>query len=128
MRLLFDTHAFLWWESEPEKLSPSTIILCEDKTNQLFISVASIWEMQIKMQLGKLKLKSSLKEIVERQRLKNDLQILSIELNHVLALNDLPDHHKDPFDRLLISQAKVDDLSLISGDKMLSRYDIDIIW
>lgn len=128
MKLLFDTHAFLWWESEPEKLSPTALVLCEDKSNQLLLSVVSVWEMQIKIQLGKLKLKKSLKEIIERQLSENDLKILSVELNHALTLKDLDNHHKDPFDRLIISQAKVEKLAIISGDKVISRYDIEVIW
>lgn len=98
MKLLLDTHAFIWWDSEPEKLSARSLAACQDTTNEILLSVASVWEMQIKQQLGKLKLNSPLAEIVANQQKTNGLEILSVSLEHVLALDRLPSHHKDPFD------------------------------
>lgn len=84
--------------------------------------------MQIKIQLGKLKLKTSLKNLVEQQQQTNDLHILPVELGHVLALSDLPAHHKDPFDRLLVAQAKVEEMSLVSADEKIHKYPVQILW
>lgn len=128
MKLLLDTHAFIWWAIEPEKLSLKTKVLCEDGTNDLLLSVASVWEMQIKIQLGKLKLSLPLRELVESQQQVNGLQVLTIELVHVLALDSLTAHHKDPFDRLLIAQAIVEDAFLISKDRVFSDYPVKLLW
>lgn len=100
MKFLLDTHTFIWWDSEPAKLSPHALALCQDRHNVFLLSVVSVWEMQIKLQLGKLTLALSLREIIESQRQTNNIEILPITLAHVLALEKLPTHHKDPFDRL----------------------------
>jgi PIN domain nuclease of toxin-antitoxin system len=78
MKLLLDTHAFIWWDSEPAKLSPQALTLCQDRTNSLLLSVASAWEMQIKLQLGKLKLTMPLAEIIESQQQRNNIEILPV--------------------------------------------------
>ena len=102
MKLLLDTHTFLWWDSEPSKLSSKVLALCQDRANMVLLSVVSVWEMQIKSQLGKLKLSLPLAEMVETQRQANNIEVMSIALAHVLALENLPTPHKGPFDRLLI--------------------------
>jgi PIN domain nuclease of toxin-antitoxin system len=84
--------------------------------------------MQIKLQLGKLKLKSSIASMIESQQRANDMHILSVELRHVLALSDLPLHHKDPFDRLLVAQAITEDALLVSADGALSLYEVQRFW
>ncbi len=103
MKLLLDTHAFLWWDSEPAKLSPQVLASCQDRSNTLLLSVASVWEIQIKLQLSKLKLTLPLAELIESQQQTNNVEVLPVALAHVLALQNLPPHHKDPFDRLLIA-------------------------
>ncbi len=128
MKLLLDTHAFIWWDSDPEKLSPRALALCEDPANQLHLSVASLWEIKIKAQLDKLKLSSPLSDIVSAQREANSLFLISIEANHAYALDDLPDHHKDPFDRMIIAQARAEGLRLISHDSIIRRYPVDVEW
>ena len=128
MKILLDTHVFIWWDSAPLKIIPEVLELCQSQDNALLLSVASVWEMQIKLQLGKLKLNIPLPELIESQQHINDIQILPIEINHVLGLGDLPSHHKDPFDRLIISQAKVEDIVLISKDAIFERYPIKVIW
>jgi PIN domain nuclease of toxin-antitoxin system len=128
MKLLLDTHAFLWWAAAPDKLSERVLLACQDRDNKLILSVASVWEMQIKLQLGKLKLQPSLNILVEAQQRANDLQILPIELGHVLALSDLPPHHKDPFDRILVAQALAEDAYLVSADEALARYPASLFW
>jgi PIN domain nuclease of toxin-antitoxin system len=124
VKLLLDTHTFIWWDSEPQKLPPATLLLCQDEANTLLLSVASVWEMQIKIQLGKLTLRQPLEALITGQMDVNGLQILPVGLPHVLALRDLPAHHKDPFDRLLIVQANVEEAILLSSDSIMSQYSV----
>ncbi len=128
MKLLLDTHAFIWWDSEPAKFSAKTLALCQDRANTILVSVVRVWEMQIKLQLGKLKLNLSLAEVIESQRQANNIEVLPILLAHVLALKNLPAHHKDPFDRLLIAQANVEDAVLISHDPIFVKYPVKLAW
>jgi PIN domain nuclease of toxin-antitoxin system len=103
MRLLLDSHTLIWWTIFPERLSEKVSDLLADSSNDLLLSVASIWEMQIKVQLGKLKLDLPLPDLIESQKQTNNLQILPIELTHIWSLDGLPHHHRDPFDRILIT-------------------------
>ena len=128
MKLLLDTHAFIWWDSEPAKLSPQVQALCQNRANSLLFSVASVWEMQIKLQLGKLKLTLPLGELIKNQQQTNNLEILPVTLAHVLALPTPPAHHKDPFDRLLIAQANVEKAALVSNDPVFTRYSVQVVW
>jgi len=128
MKLLLDTHAFIWWSSEPEKLSADVLAHLDDEDNELMLSVASVWEIQIKSQLGKLNLNVPLGELIESQRQANGMQILPVELEHVLALNALPVLHKDPFDRLLIAQEQIEDAHIVSRDKMFAGYPVKVLW
>lgn len=128
MKLLLDTHIFIWWASEPERLSEKVLNLCEDSTNNLILSVVSVWEMQIKLQLGKIKLHMPLQDLIESQQQTNNIRIFPIELRHVLALENLPAYHKDPFDRLLIAQANVENLFLITKDPVFSEYPVKLVW
>ncbi|MBS3947844.1 MAG: type II toxin-antitoxin system VapC family toxin [Dethiobacter sp.] len=128
MKLLLDTHAFIWWDSEPAKLSPQALALCQDRQNVLMLSVVSVWEMQIKLQLGKLRLALPLREIVESQQHTNNIEILPATLEHVLTLENLPAHHKDPFDRLLAAQAIVEEALLVSGDPDIAKYAVQVVW
>ena len=127
MKLLLDTHTFLWWDSEPEKLSQRALELCQNPENILILSVASIWEMQIKIQLGKLKIKMPLSELI-RQQQENGVGILPVEASHIFAVENLPNHHKDPFDRLLVAQAIVEDAVLVSADPLITQYPVMVDW
>jgi PIN domain nuclease of toxin-antitoxin system len=102
--------------------------LCQDPKNTLLLSVGSTWEMQIKIQLGKLKLSLSLAELVESQQRVNNFAILPITLEHILGLEELPLHHKDPFDRLLIAQAKIEGATLITRDPIFANYAVKVVW
>jgi PIN domain nuclease of toxin-antitoxin system len=127
MKLLLDTHTFIWWDSEPARLSPRALALCQDQANTLLFSVASGWEMQIKLQLGKLRLNLPLADVIATQQQANGVQVLPITLPHVLALSSLPTAHKDPFDRL-IAQANVEGAVLLSGDLVFSQYPVSVVW
>ncbi len=128
MKLLLDTHAFIWWDSEPNRVSPDALAQCQNRANELWLSVASVWETQIKLQLGKLRLSLPLAKLIESQQQTNGLQVLPITLAHVLAIEQLPDHHKDPFDRLLIAQANVEGAVLISQDPLFAKYSVKVVW
>lgn len=128
MNLLLDTHTFIWWADEPEKLSEDVLQALQDESTQLLLSIVSIWEMQIKIQLGKMKLSLPLKELVESQQQANAVQILAISKEHIFALDSLPFHHKDPFDRLLIAQGIVENATLVSVDPRLSAYPVNLFW
>jgi PIN domain nuclease of toxin-antitoxin system len=128
MKLLLDTHTFIWWDSEPQRLSQQVLNMCQDPENVLLVSVASLWEMQIKLQLGKLKLKKPLAELVSGQQEINKIDILDVKLEHVLALAKLPSHHKDPFDQLLIAQADIEEAILVSKDQIFTEYEVKLVW
>ena len=127
MKYLLDTHTFIWWHDNPDLLSKEVLHLCEDMNNDLFLSMVSIWEMQIKLQLNKLKLLNPLADMLEIEK-SNKIQILPIELKHVMALENLPFHHKDPFDRLIISQSLIDDFVLLSKDEHFASYPVKCLW
>ena len=128
MNLLLDTHAFIWWSIDPDKLSPGARAACEDAANQLMLSVASVWEMQIKAQLGKLRLPAPLAALVDHQASRNGLGLLAIELPHIYALQDLPQHHRDPFDRLIVAQATVAGLTIVTADRAFASYAAPVLW
>jgi PIN domain nuclease of toxin-antitoxin system len=127
MKLLLDTHIFIWWADQPERLSPVALSALEDGANELLLSVASVWEMQIKIQLGKLNLSLPLRELVKDQQQTNDLTVSPVELTHVLALDALPFHHKDPFDRLLIAQSIAEGLTIVTADSQFSAYSVRLL-
>ena len=127
MKLLLDSHTFLWWNNEPDKLSSRVLEMCKNPENALFISVASIWEIQIKFQLGKLRLHKPLAEII-RQQQENGFEILPVEASHVFALETLHNLHKDQFDRLLVAQAIVEGAVLVSADPLIKQYPVSVEW
>ncbi len=128
MNLLLDSHVFIWSYDEQHKLSSTALQAMSNTTNTLFLSVASVWEIQIKIMLGKLNLQDSLADVIAEQQKINGLQILPIQLSHALYLENLPPHHKDPFDRLLISQAIVENVTLVSSDANFAKYQVNLLW
>jgi PIN domain nuclease of toxin-antitoxin system len=128
MNLLLDTHTFIWWASSSAKLPAAVRAECSEPANALTLSVVSVWEMRIKIQLGKLHVSSPLADLVEHHKRVNRMQILPVSLEQVFALGTLPAHHKDPFDRLLIAQATVEDLFPVSGDPVFSSYPVKLLW
>lgn len=127
MNLLLDTHIFIWWEIEKHKLSAARLAMLKDTDNALYLSLASLWELQLKIMLGKFKFPKPLAGIIRDQQTVNDLQILSITAEHIYQLENLPFHHKDPFDRLLIAQAVTEDFTLVSDDPTFSAYSVKLI-
>ena len=128
MNLLSDTHTFIWTFSNTKKLSAKAAKEFKNPANQVFLSVASVWEMQIKIKLGKMIFNDTLENIINEQQTVNGIQILPVQLAHALYLENLPYHHKDPFDRLLISQAIVENMTLMSGDRLFPLYPVNLLW
>ncbi|RUT09531.1 twitching motility protein PilT [Dulcicalothrix desertica PCC 7102] len=128
MRLLLDTHVLIWLAVNPELLSEKVSNLLTDDNNFWVLSIASVWEIQIKVQLGKLDLPVSVPELIASQQEVNNMQILPIELSHVYALQDLPNHHRDPFDRIIIVQAIFEKMPLLSVDEAIAAYSVEKIW
>lgn len=122
MRILVDTHVFLWLMTEPQRVAPAVRSACLDETNQLVLSVVSLWEMQIKSGLGKLTLHLPLRQLLAEQVEQGPFELLAVLAEHVLALDSLPTHHQDPFDRLLIAQAVSENLQLASQDHKVEAY------
>lgn len=127
MKLLLDTHAFIWWDGDPAKLSPRALAALRDPANTVWFSTVSVWEMVIKSQLGKLTLRLPFSQIVAQQQA-NGLQVLAVSLAHVLAVEGLLAVHKDPFDRLLVAQANVEAAEFVTADLIFARYPVRVLW
>ena len=128
MRLLLDTHAFIWLDSNAEKLPDTLISHLRQATTSKVLSIVVPWEMRIKASLGKLELRDGLKKIVDEQVQRNRFSVLPVTLKHVYELRLLPHHHGDPFDRLLIAQARVEGCTLVTSDPKMRLYDVPILW
>ena len=130
MKLLVDTHTFLWLMGSPEKLSERATDECSDPTNLLYLSAASLWEIQIKSQLGKLDLGMPLSDIVKAEMTNGPFGFLPIRADHVLAVGDLPTYHSDPFDRMLIAQARSENMEFVTADGIIQQSAslVRIVW
>jgi PIN domain nuclease of toxin-antitoxin system len=126
--LLLDTHAWLWLLREPERLSPAAreAALAEGAT--LHLSIASLWEIAIKVSIGKLNLSAPARDFLPMALARSAVETLAITTAHAVAVADLPRHHNDPFDRLLIAQAQIDHLTLVSRDPAFRAYDVPVLW
>jgi PIN domain nuclease of toxin-antitoxin system len=127
VRLLLDTHVFLWAIDGQELSAPATEAFL-DTNNQLFFSAASYWEICIKSSLGKLTLSPAWRQLFDQEMLANQVQWLPIEKSHCWQLLQLPFLHRDPFDRLLIAQAQVEGMTLLSSDAQFQHYAVTILW
>lgn len=128
MRLLLDTHTFLWFISGDAQLSSKARELISDPENEVLLSVASLWEIVIKAALGKLRLAGSFEDVIPSQIQSNDIELLGIGLAHLGELSRLPQHHKDPFDRLIIAQAIAEGIPLVSKDDNFEEYRVNLLW
>ena len=124
---LLDTHALIWFLEGDSQLSATAKNIILDTDNQLFVSVASLWEMAIKMSISKLTLTQSLETIIERLPLEY-IEILPLEISHVLAIQNLSFHHKDPFDRILIAQTATENFTIISIETIFDQYGVKRVW
>jgi len=128
VKLLLDTHSFLWWIIDSEKLSFKVKTVLEDTGNELYLSSASVWEMAIKISIGKLILTEPLDVFIPAQLAANQIQELPIVNHHAMYVTQLPWHHKDPFDRMIIAQSLTDKMVVISKDSFFDAYSIQRIW
>ena len=129
MKVLLDTHAFLWWVSDDRQLSPRARRIIGDGSNEVYFSAVSGWEIAIKVRLGRLSIAGNDPEaFVAQQVTVNNLLILPIHLSHALKTYSLPDHHRDPFDRLLVAQSTIEALPLLSANRRLAEYRVRVIW
>ena len=127
-RLLLDTHAFLWWVNDAPELTAAARQAIADANNEVYLSVASCWEMSIKSSLGKLRLARQIDRFVSDQLTANAFTLLNIELRHTAKVEKLPFFHRDPFDRLLIAQAMTEKMTLLTVDSAFAEYDVKTLW
>jgi PIN domain nuclease of toxin-antitoxin system len=127
MDLLLDTNAFLWFCEDNPKLSSTAKQYIENQNNTSFVSMASLWEIAIKLSLGKIKLKIPFEKFIELVE-DNGFKILSITFEHTLNVSQLEFYHRDPFDRLIIAQGIVEDIPIISADSKFDGYTVNRIW
>ncbi|MDZ7754012.1 MAG: type II toxin-antitoxin system VapC family toxin [Gammaproteobacteria bacterium] len=128
MRVLLDTHAFLWLVTDDPRVSQAAREIFLDAENVIFLSGVSGLEIAVKYSLGKLKLAAPPREFIEARIANNDLLPLPVALAHTYRLAHLPFHHRDPFDRLLVSQAMEEDLPIVTSDAALGAYDVETMW
>ncbi len=122
MRLLLDTQVFRWWVSDAARLSAKGRRAIADGGNECWLSIASVWEIAIKSSLGKLTIEQPIERFVPEQLAANGFQLLGLDVRHVARVATMPWHHRDPIDRLLVAQAAVEGLTLVTGDAALSAY------
>lgn len=127
MKILLDTHIFLWWADNSRNLSSGIINLIKNPDNEIYLSMVSLWEIQIKLSLGKLKLSVDIEDLVKLQKDKNFFRIMTIKETHIYKLAELPMIHTDPFDRLLIAQTITEKMSIITMDNQIKKYPIAVL-
>lgn len=127
MAFLLDTHTFLWFLSGDEQLSKKALVKILDINKKCYLSIASLWEITIKLQLGKLELNFEFNELAEYLK-RNHIEILTINFDHLMVLSVLPLNHRDPFDRIIISQAIAEKFTIISQDSVFKSYQAKLLW
>lgn len=128
MRLLLDTHAFLWWIEDAPTLTRRAKAAIANPANECLLSLASCWEMAMKISLGKLRLPTDIERFVPQHLASNAFRQLAIDFRHIARIAALPFHHRDPFDRLLAAQALEDDCAIVSADQVFRKYGVKRIW
>jgi PIN domain nuclease of toxin-antitoxin system len=128
MNYLLDTHTFLWFINEDESLSGTAKVLVEDSKNTAHLSIASLWEIAIKVSVGKLEIPSPFLGFMLRQLHDNNITLLEIRPEHTGIVATLPFHHRDPFDRIIIAQAVVEKLPIIGKDEIFKAYGVELLW
>lgn len=128
MRLLLDTHTFLWWITDSPELSLRVRDAIRDPENELFLSVASAWEMTIKVNLGRLHLPDRPDRFIPDQLTKNAIESLPIQMGHALYVSRLPAIHRDPFDRIIVSQSILEKMAVATRDEDIAKYKVKILW
>jgi len=127
MKVLLDTHCWLWWIAQPEKLNEVARREIIDRKNDVYLSAASSWEIAIKYSLGKLVLPEPPEDFVPKRLARDAISPLLVQHLHALHVSKLPYHHKDPFDRLIISQAMIERIPIMTVDRQFESYDVKLI-
>jgi PIN domain nuclease of toxin-antitoxin system len=127
MNLLIDTHVLIWWSANSRRVGRSARELISASQNSIWVSTASIWEISIKTSIGRLEISGILDGRIPGDLEQHGFRTLPIELRHALAVRDLPLHHRDPFDRMLIAQARCEDLTFLTADHLIAAYDVRTI-
>lgn len=128
MKYLLDTGVWLWTLWQPERISPRSRAVLANLSHEVFLSAVTSWEVAIKSGVGKLSLPEAPGTYVPRRMADQGLRPLPVSHQHALAVFGLPDHHRDPFDRLLIAQANLEDMILVTADRMIEKYAVQILW
>jgi len=128
VNLLLDTHAFLWFIAGDSSLSATARSAIEDVNNTCYMSVASLWEIAIKVSIDKLELSEPFETLISEQLAENGIELLDISVEHTALIVSMPFHHRDPFDRLIAAQAKIEQLTLISVDEIFDLYGVERLW
>jgi PIN domain nuclease of toxin-antitoxin system len=128
MNALLDTHTFIWWVADAPQLSKTAKAFIANPDNKIFFSAASAWEIVIKVGTGKLTLPKEPDIYITSRLTSNRFQILPIELSHTLQIAKLPDLHRDPFDRIIIAQSQITGMPILTVDRLIIQYPVDIIW
>ncbi|NLT22888.1 MAG: type II toxin-antitoxin system VapC family toxin [Syntrophorhabdus sp.] len=128
MRLILDTHVFLWWIIDSPQLSSRVRDVMRNQTNELFLSVASAWEIAIKVNLGRLRLPDRPDRFIPGQLMKNAIEPLPVEMSHALHVSRLPAIHRDPFDRIIIAQSILEKMAVVTRDADIAKYKIKTFW
>jgi PIN domain nuclease of toxin-antitoxin system len=127
LRVLLDTHVWLWIQVEPERIQPSVLAVLEDPATHVFLSTVSVWEIVVKHGVGRLTLPEPPAEYVPERLGTSGVELLPVNLAHALGVASLPHHHGDPFDRMLVAQATTEGLALVTADRLLEPYDVELI-
>jgi PIN domain nuclease of toxin-antitoxin system len=128
MRALLDTHVFLWWISDDARLSERCRAIISNGSNEILFSAVSAWEIVVKAGIGRLAVPDNLENYIPEQVSRNRFEVLPISITHALRVSRLPNHHKDPFDRMLVAQAQVEKVTILTGDAQIARYPIRVAW
>lgn len=128
MRLLLDTHAFLWWTTEDPRIPSAVAEAVSEPSNEVFVSAVTVWELAIKWRLGRLEIADPPETSISRGIAESRFEPLPITHRHALRVGVLPDLHRDPFDRMLVAQALAEECVLVTGDEAIARYPVERLW
>jgi len=128
MKVVLDTHAFLWWITDDDRLSAHARSIIVNRENELYLSAATGWEIAIKAKLGRIHLPGRVDSFIAKQLELNDIFSLPIHMSHALNVYNMPNYHRDPFDRLIIAQAQLEKMSILTMDPQMARYGVKVVW